>query len=181
MDVGPRGSILLVRTDGKVIERYPHRSADFGRDISYTAVFQRLMAAKSGQFVAVAPVDKVARLYTFRQVGDLPLILSVGVSLDEINAAWRPKAISIGSILAVLCIAMIALCLLLRRELAQRVRAQIALLQAAEQLSEMAATDALTGLPNRRQFDVYLDTQWRSATREELPLFLLLLDVDSRR
>ena len=49
---------------------------------------------------------------------------------------------------------------------------------ANSELEALAATDALTGIPNRRSFDLFLGREWRRAQREELSLGLLLLDVD---
>jgi diguanylate cyclase (GGDEF)-like protein len=46
------------------------------------------------------------------------------------------------------------------------------------ELESLAATDALTGIPNRRSFDLLLVREWRRAQREESSLGLLLLDVD---
>jgi diguanylate cyclase (GGDEF)-like protein/PAS domain S-box-containing protein len=48
----------------------------------------------------------------------------------------------------------------------------------ARQLAELAATDGLTGLPNRRFFDTALDQEWRRARRGGTALSLLFLDVD---
>jgi diguanylate cyclase (GGDEF)-like protein/PAS domain S-box-containing protein len=48
----------------------------------------------------------------------------------------------------------------------------------ARQLAELAATDGLTGLPNRRFFDTTLEHEWRRAQRSGTPLSLLFLDVD---
>lgn len=45
-------------------------------------------------------------------------------------------------------------------------------------LAELAATDALTGLWNRRSFDAALEREWATATRMGTPLSLLMLDVD---
>ena len=45
-------------------------------------------------------------------------------------------------------------------------------------LSALAATDALTGLPNRRQFDETLHKEWNRALRDGQPLALLMVDVD---
>lgn len=45
-------------------------------------------------------------------------------------------------------------------------------------LEELSIVDALTGLSNRRQFDRALDLEWRRAIRAEVPLSLLLFDID---
>ena len=47
-----------------------------------------------------------------------------------------------------------------------------------EKLEQLAATDYLTGLYNRRQFDVLLHTEWHSALREATHLSMIMLDVD---
>ena len=46
------------------------------------------------------------------------------------------------------------------------------------ELESLATTDALTNIPNRRSFDLVLAREWRRAQREEMPLGLLMLDVD---
>ena len=38
--------------------------------------------------------------------------------------------------------------------------------------------DALTGVPNRRNYDATLVKEWRRARREETPLSLLMIDID---
>lgn len=47
-----------------------------------------------------------------------------------------------------------------------------------DQLSQMAYVDGLTGIQNRRAFDLALEKEWRRAARSGLPLSLILLDVD---
>ena len=46
------------------------------------------------------------------------------------------------------------------------------------QLEAMARTDDLTGLANRRWFNLMLEGSWAEATRNDLPLALLMLDLD---
>lgn len=53
-----------------------------------------------------------------------------------------------------------------------------ALNRANERLSQLAITDALTGLHNRRYFDQYAQQLWQEALREQQSLALLLFDVD---
>src|SRR5262249_14891945 len=49
---------------------------------------------------------------------------------------------------------------------------------AEAKLEELAITDALTGLRNRRKFDDEIDSEWRRATRQKTPLALLMIDAD---
>ncbi len=60
----------------------------------------------------------------------------------------------------------------------RRRRAEEQLAQMNAELAALAATDALTGLPNRRQFDATLTREWYRALRERAPLALLMVDVD---
>ncbi|HTJ90271.1 MAG TPA: diguanylate cyclase [Acidocella sp.] len=62
--------------------------------------------------------------------------------------------------------------------LAERDRAALELERSREQLAELARTDALTGLANRRQLDETLERECRRANRSDAALSLLLLDVD---
>jgi diguanylate cyclase (GGDEF)-like protein len=57
-------------------------------------------------------------------------------------------------------------------------RSQFALREANAQLRQLSLHDALTGLPNRRQFDLTLEMEWSRAIRSRRPLSLLLMDVD---
>ncbi len=45
-------------------------------------------------------------------------------------------------------------------------------------LERIAWEDKLTGLPNRRRFDSHLVDEWRRAARLEVPLTMLMIDVD---
>jgi two-component system chemotaxis family response regulator WspR len=45
-------------------------------------------------------------------------------------------------------------------------------------LEELATVDSLTGLANRRRFDVFIQHEWQRAHRSQQPLSLLLVDAD---
>ncbi len=52
-------------------------------------------------------------------------------------------------------------------------------LQAAnKELAQLAYLDGLTQLANRRRFDEYLEQEWRRMQREQVPLTLVLCDID---
>lgn len=59
-----------------------------------------------------------------------------------------------------------------------RVRTQLRIKRLTDELRAVAATDALTGLLNRRSFDRILEREWRRCVRAPLPMALIALDVD---
>jgi len=59
-----------------------------------------------------------------------------------------------------------------------RVRTQLAVKLQFEIIRNMALTDGVTGIANRRRFDEALYSLWRQCLRDEQPLTLMLLDVD---
>ncbi len=50
--------------------------------------------------------------------------------------------------------------------------------KAQTELERLAAADGLTGIANRRSFDDKLQREWSRASRDDLPLTLLMIDVD---
>jgi diguanylate cyclase (GGDEF)-like protein len=52
------------------------------------------------------------------------------------------------------------------------------LLEANQLLERLSQLDGLTGIANHRAFDAVLETEWRRAGREHLPLSLLMIDID---
>lgn len=50
--------------------------------------------------------------------------------------------------------------------------------EANQMLLRLSCLDGLTGITNRRQFDDFLDQEWRRAVREATPVSLIMLDID---
>jgi len=50
--------------------------------------------------------------------------------------------------------------------------------EANQMLLRLSSLDGLTGITNRRQFDDFLDQEWRRAVRESTALSLIMLDID---
>ncbi len=169
--LGPDSSINLVRQDGIRIVRFPYDVRDVGMDISAMPTFRRAVQERNGRFTERSGRDGVHRLFTFTQVGDLPLILAIGLSTEEIEAGWRAKALMIGLTLLALFWLAVWLALLCARELRRR--------EAVEaELARLSMTDGLTGLPNRRRFDEVLQQALKAAARSHRPLALLIVDAD---
>jgi two-component system, cell cycle response regulator len=66
----------------------------------------------------------------------------------------------------------------LEAEIDRRAAAEAALNLANQELHRIAYLDGLTQIPNRRRFDEQLQTELLRLKREQLPLSLILCDVD---
>lgn len=66
----------------------------------------------------------------------------------------------------------------LQREIHTRLSAEAALQAANQELQRLAYLDGLTQLANRLHFDKCLSQEWRRLAREQLPLSLILCDID---
>ena len=50
--------------------------------------------------------------------------------------------------------------------------------QMLEEMRQLSSTDELTQIPNRRQFNAILNQEWNRMMREQLPLAIILCDID---
>ena len=164
LDLGSNSGVNLFRQDGVVISRFPYGDADVGKTIAGTSNFLRFQAEGSGSFVGKAALDGLERLYTFRTVGNYPLIVNVAQATETIEAQWTRNAQVLGSFAALLMAGCLILAVLFVREL--RLRQQV-----AARLAE-AEHDLRTTLDNAPSMIAYWDAGMRNrfanrATLEE--------------
>lgn len=63
-------------------------------------------------------------------------------------------------------------------DISERKKTEEHLVRLQKQLEEYSFQDGLTGIANRRMFDTVLEREWTAAQRSQLPLSLLVLDID---
>jgi diguanylate cyclase (GGDEF)-like protein/PAS domain S-box-containing protein len=127
-DVGELGSIVLLRSDGKILARRPFRDDDIGRNMSGSLLFtEQLPKASAGNYRAVSPVDNVDRLIGYRASKRFPLVTFAAVSTTEALAGWRSDAIADAIVVAVIVATIGLLGFFLVKELNNRARARVAL------------------------------------------------------
>ena len=185
LDLGAHGEAALFKTDGAVVMRQPFRLMEIGTDASGLEVFKQFARARRGQFEGVSRTDGAERLYSYRQIRNLPLMVLVGTGAADLFATWRDHASILSIAMGALLAGGAALVLLLRRELKQREQAEAnarvseaRLAETALKLAVFAYQDGLTGLSNRRNFDERLEEETARTRRTGEPLSLLLIDVD---
>lgn len=171
LSLGPHGVIALVHQDGAMVMRQPYDPGILGRNIRDASTFRRFATASEGSFSDYSSIDGVRRLYYFKKLRGLPLIITVASADSDIYAGWRRRAWSIGSLMVAFAVAFIGLCMGLAAQLRRRMRAE-------SELAMLARTDGLTGLNNRRTLGEILDREVRRARRTRSVFSLLFVDVD---
>jgi PAS domain S-box-containing protein len=86
VDLGKHGVVVLIGRDGIVRARRSGTDREIGQDLSDTRLFEEMAKADRGTFVASSKFDGMARIYSFADVPDYPLVVSLGVAMDEILA-----------------------------------------------------------------------------------------------
>lgn len=171
LNLDQHDSLALIRGDGSVVMRSPFDITLIGRNIGASRVFRKIVSDQSAPFEDVSIFDRVPRLYVSQHVGNHPLTVTYGRSIDSIYAPWRQRSLRSGLIVACLCATNIALIVFLARTLRRRRDAEYA-------LAVSATTDSLTGLCNRRRLDELLEREWRRAMRLQTTVALLMIDAD---
>lgn len=172
LNIGRNSTINLINQQGILLAQEPLLEVDMiDKDLSQRPNVARMLKEHDGSFEGISSVDSQARLYSFSTVGNLPLVVAVALSADEVFAPWRRAAILVSLATGVLCAGLLWLTWMLSHELRRRHHAE-------QVLSELAATDPLTGLANRRTLDQRLRLEWDRAQRSTEPLTVLMIDVD---
>jgi PAS domain S-box-containing protein len=116
--------ITLLMTDGTIIARAPHYPGDLGHSLKNAPIMKRFVHARAGQFEGASLQGPQARLYVYKQIGDMPLLLSVSVPKTPVLAEWWRKALVICVLVVCFMVVVCAIGWMLHRELVRRARAE---------------------------------------------------------
>lgn len=165
--LGANGSATLALADESVLASVP---ADHAPG-SLAGLFDHFRRAPSGRYDGYAE-DGLEKSFTYAQIGNLPLVVCIGVAASDTTLRWLPRALTLALLMTLLALLVVALAVLLARELAAR--------RAVEQKLVVAAlVDPLTGVANRRAFEAQLSAAWLEREASKTPLSLLMIDLDA--
>ncbi|WP_347554831.1 sensor domain-containing diguanylate cyclase [Robbsia sp. KACC 23696] len=186
LEIGSEGAVALVSTDGYLLMRRPYATRYLGKNIEHSELFTtyQKLAPQGTRFIRSAQ-DEITRLNTFRKVDNYALFVTAALSKDEILADWHKNtivhllsdALFVG-LLSVLGWRLIRKVLEGAASEDDLVQAHAALERMNRRLEHLAMQDGLTGLANRRQFDLALESAWSGASRERREIALILCDID---
>lgn len=186
LDIGKAGAVALVHENGTMMMRRPYSPDAVGRDMRETELFRTYTTqGPVGTAYIKSVQDGVTRLNSFQRLDNYPLFVVAALSKDEILANWWRETLwhSGGVFLLTLIIGFIGWRLVRQFQLQVRTEAELrqardALETLNKTLNALAMEDGLTGLANRRQFDVALDNEFSRAARNASTLALIMMDVD---
>jgi diguanylate cyclase (GGDEF)-like protein len=186
LDLGEKGSVSLLTDGGMLIVRHPFVDTDVGSDIHDSPLFKQITSTGSvGTAELPSRLDGVKRIHSYQPVGPYPLIVAATLSFDDVLRQWRMLIVQMVAAAAIVIMVLWvgAANLVKRIGLGEKARAQLVeseddLKKANEQLGMLALHDGLTGLANRRRFDVALKVEFSRAMRSGQPLSLILIDID---
>ena len=186
LDIGQRGALSLISNGGTLLLRRPFSDAMIGMDVAPTSLYLAYRnAGPVGSATLESPLDGEVRMLSYRALEHYPLFVVSALSRDEILSNWRHDTFfhSLGVLLLALLLGLFGKRLV--QQIGLRLEAEAALLKARDAMESMNRTleklalqDSLTGLANRRQFDVTLGNEFSRAARAGSSLAFIMIDVD---
>jgi PAS domain S-box-containing protein len=89
--LAPNSALILTRSDGPVLARYPSNEVAAGKSFSRSGVWAVLGRQDSGNYEAASAVDGIPRIYGFRNSSEFPIFSVVGFPKDSVFAGWRRR------------------------------------------------------------------------------------------
>ena len=89
ISLGADGNVTLARGDGIVLMRWPAPEEYIGHDLSRAKLFEELGRERAGRFDTFSVSDGRQRLFVYSQIGDLPLVVTIGQSTADIYLQWN--------------------------------------------------------------------------------------------
>lgn len=184
-DIGHDGAIALVLDSGIMFTRRPLLNDSIGKNVSHSQLLEVARKGKAGTTVFKSGQDGIRRIFSFRRLDQYPLFVSAALSESEVLQDWLSDtylhSAGVGFLLLVLGLVGFNLVGQIKRRVeaeAEIVRTRDALETVNQTLQKLSLQDGLTGLSNRRHFDIALEKEFSRAKRNTSSLALVMIDVD---
>lgn len=185
-ELGPQDVLVLMLADSTVLYARPMPDSFIGKNLSSSHLFQAMLASSdkgSGQWRAA--LDGKARIFGFARSERYGLVVAAGYDKHDLLKKWLKGQVEYVMFdLALLAGIMLLGAYILgqaRRSLRYQqelTRLRDELTAANLSLENLAHADGLTGLANRRQFDLFLQQSLLDAAEKNQQVSLILMDID---
>lgn len=185
-EMGPSDTLGITFADSTVLYVRPFPDSYINRTLSSSPLFTRMLKiAPTGGGAWKSAIDGVPRIFGYATLERYPLVVSAGYDVDELRAAWWRNNIPTLALNAVLLGVVLIFGVLVLRQIRASLRYQRELIGLRDDLTrsnhilqDLALLDGLTGLANRRQFDIYLEQCITRAQATGAPVSLVMCDID---
>lgn len=169
-------TVTVFTVNGDLVARHPDMKNHVGKNNANGPLFTTyLPRAPSGVYESVSVLDGKKRIAAYRSIRDLDLVVFAGIEVSLAYKTWVKRTartiVIVGS--------MLALILVVLYYGYRSVAKQSALKARNKELDKLSNFDGLTGIANRRLFDIALQRDWARYRRgETLSLSVLMIDID---
>ncbi|ELY5929552.1 GGDEF domain-containing protein [Cronobacter turicensis] len=185
-EMGPSDTLGITFADSTVLYVRPFPDSYINRTLSSSPLFTRMLKiAPTGGGAWKSAIDGVPRIFGYATLERYPLVVSAGYDVDKLRAAWWRNNIPTLALNAVLLGVVLIFGVLVLRQIRASLRYQRELISLQDDLTrsnhilqDLALLDGLTGLANRRQFDIYLEQCITRAQATGAPVSLVMCDID---
>lgn len=185
-EIGEHDVLGLTHRDATMLYVRPFADRLTNHSMAHTPLYQKLLkVSPTGSGTWRSPIDGITRIFGYAMVPHYPLVAAVGIDRDALRKAWLRTNLGIICLNLLMLMLVMLFGLLLLRQLrlmlenqAELLRARDELTQANHRLQDLALIDSLTGLANRRQFDIYLEQCIERAATTGVPMSLIMCDID---
>lgn len=181
-----RDLLALLNTDGTALYVRPFPDDVINRNLSASPLFTRELARKDrGNATWVSTLDHVERIYGFARLERYPLVVAAGYDKPALWSRWLRDSLPDLILNVLLLLGTLLMGAIVFRQVRMNVRNQTELAALRDELTSinhtlqlMALADGLTGLANRRQFDLFLSQSLKTSALSKKPVSLVMLDID---
>lgn len=184
--IGDNGLIILGLNDGTLLVRRPFFDKYVGYNLSKVPIFRDYVTKNHhGTHTAPSTVDGKDRINAYRHFNQFPLFVAIALSKEDVLDSWAEDTLHHTAAILLLIVILALLGNWLLRQIKLRLETEAELRIARDNLDQLnrhlqnlALEDGLTGLANRRHFDIALSQEFARALRNKDCLALIMLDVD---
>lgn len=116
MQIGPKSSATLVGTDKYIRARSTYGPKGPGQDISGSRIWKELALGPTGIYRQLSVVDNVTRYYAYRLVPGFPLIVAIGLSVEDFQQTVAVSKLNHYSIAALVTLLIVITALFFFRQ-----------------------------------------------------------------
>lgn len=185
-EMGDGDMLALLLDDGTALYVRPFADSFINRSLSSSSLFTtQLVRAERGKGTWKSALDNKVRIFGYARSGQYPLIVAAGFDKSALWSQWlhdsMPDLVLNGTLLLII----ILIGTVVLRQVRTNVENQLELTMLRDELTTinqslqaLALLDGLTGLANRRQFDLFLTQSLKRAAISGRPVGLIMMDID---